>query len=57
VHASGHMSKDQLIEMVKEIQPKQAFPVHTENAELFKKFMGSACSQVSLVEKGVEYQL
>jgi mRNA degradation ribonuclease J1/J2 len=57
VHASGHMSKDQLIGMVKEINPKQAFPVHTENAELFKKFMGNASGQVLLVEKFKEYQL
>jgi ribonuclease J len=57
VHASGHMSKDQLVEMVKEIHPKQAFPVHTENAELFKKFMGNAGGQMSVVEKFKEYQL
>ena len=39
VHASGHMSKDQLVEMVKDIQPKQAFPVHTENQQLFKTLL------------------
>lgn len=38
VHASGHMSKEQLVEMVKDIQPKRAFPVHTENQQLFKTY-------------------
>jgi mRNA degradation ribonuclease J1/J2 len=31
VHASGHMSKEQLVDMVKEIRPKKIFAVHTEN--------------------------
>lgn len=30
LHASGHISKDQLVEMVNEIQSKKVFPVHTE---------------------------
>lgn len=53
VHASGHMSKDQLVEMVKDIQPKQAFPVHTENQRLFKTY----CSQMHEIEQGKEYRL
>jgi mRNA degradation ribonuclease J1/J2 len=42
---------------LRKINAKQVFPVHTENAELFKKFMGDAKGQVTLVEKGEEYQL
>ena len=38
VHASGHMSKNQLVEMIKEINPKQVFAVHTENQQMFKKY-------------------
>jgi ribonuclease J len=53
VHASGHMSKEQLIEMVKYIQPKQAFPVHTENQQLFK----TLCSNMQTIEQGKEYEL
>jgi mRNA degradation ribonuclease J1/J2 len=53
VHASGHMSKEQLIEMVKEIQPKRAFPVHTENQQLFKTY----CSNMQTIERGKDYFL
>jgi mRNA degradation ribonuclease J1/J2 len=53
LHASGHMSKDQLIEMVKEIKPKKAFPVHTENQQLFKTY----CNNVQIIEQGKPYKL
>ncbi len=51
LHASGHIAKDQLVDMVKEIQPKRAFPVHTENQKLFKEY----CSQIQEIEQGREY--
>ncbi len=57
VHVSGHMMPLQLKAALKKINAKRIFPVHTENAELFKKFMGNAGGQVTLVEKGEEYQL
>ena len=53
VHASGHMGKDQLIEMVNEIKPERAFPVHTENQNLFKSY----CSCIQTIESGKEYSL
>ena len=53
IHASGHMNKDQLIEMVTEIQPKRVFPVHTENQQLFKTY----CSNMQTIEIGKEYFL
>jgi mRNA degradation ribonuclease J1/J2 len=53
VHASGHISKGELVEMVNEIQPKQAFPVHTENQQLFK----TLCSNMQTIEQGKEYFL
>jgi len=53
VHASGHMSKDDLIEMVKEIRPKRTFPVHTEKQELFKTY----CSNIQTIEQGKQYNL
>jgi ribonuclease J len=53
VHASGHMSKDQLVEMVDEIKPKRAFPVHTENQKLFK----THCNNIQTIEQGKEYEL
>jgi ribonuclease J len=53
LHASGHMNKEQLVEMVNYIQPKRAFPVHTENQELFKSY----CHNMQTIEKGREYIL
>ena len=37
LHASGHMNRSQLTDLIKIIKPKQIFPIHTEHAELFKK--------------------
>jgi ribonuclease J len=53
LHASGHMSKEQLIETVKEIKPTQVYPVHTENQLLFKFHWNS----VQPLEQGKEYCL
>jgi ribonuclease J len=53
VHASGHMSKEQLVEMVKEINPKRVFAVHTENQRLFKKY----CGNVRPIKEAKEYFL
>ena len=57
VHVSGHMMPMQLKAALRKINAKQIFPVHTENAELFKRFMSGAPSQVQLVEKCKPYQL
>jgi len=51
LHASGHMAKSQLTEMVDYIKPKRAFAVHTENQTLFKSF----CRCMQTVEYGKEY--
>ena len=53
VHASGHMSKEQLVEMVKEINPKTAFAVHTENQKLFKSY----CPCIQTIKAGKQYFL
>jgi ribonuclease J len=47
VHVSGNMTPLQLKATLRKINAKQIFPVHTGNAELFKKFMGNAGSQVT----------
>jgi ribonuclease J len=41
IHASGHMSKDQLIDTVTEINPKRVLPVHTENQHLFRQYFSN----------------
>jgi mRNA degradation ribonuclease J1/J2 len=53
LHASGHMSKDQLVDLVNFIKPKRAFPVHTENQQLFK----SCCDSIQTIESAKEYIL
>ena len=55
VHVSGHMMPLPLKAAVKQMGAKQVFPIHTENAPLFRKFLGDACGQVQLVEKAKEY--
>ena len=57
VHVSGHMMPLQLKKTLKRINAKRMFPVHTESAGLFAKFMRDLKSQVTLVEKSKEYQL
>jgi len=37
LHASGHMDRRQLTDLVNYINPKRIFPIHTENPGLFKK--------------------
>jgi ribonuclease J len=57
VHVSGHIMPLQLKAVLKEINAKKEFPVHTENAELFAKFMRDEKSQVILPERNKEYRL
>ncbi len=53
LHASGHMTRNQLIEMVNFIRPREAFAVHTENQQLFKQH----CDCMQTIEYGKEYML
>jgi ribonuclease J len=57
VHVSGHIMPLQLKTALKEINAERVFPVHTESASLFAKFMRDLKSQVTLVEKCREYKL
>jgi ribonuclease J len=57
VHVSGHIMPLRLKKALKAINPKRIFPVHTENADLFAKFMRDLKGQVTLVEKRKEYTL
>ncbi len=55
VHVSGHMMPLQLKEALREINGKQVFPVHTEQADLFAGFMRDLKSKVTVVDKCREY--
>ena len=57
VHVSGHIMPLQLKKALKEMNASKIFPIHTENAELFAKFMRDLKSETVLVEKGKEYKI
>ncbi|MGB9914614.1 MAG: MBL fold metallo-hydrolase [Candidatus Bathyarchaeales archaeon] len=57
VHVSGHIMPLKLKKALKEIGAAQIFPIHTESADLFAKFMRDLKGKVTLVEKGREYPL
>jgi ribonuclease J len=57
VHVSGHMMPLQLKAALKEINAARMFPIHTEHADLFARFMRDLKSQVMHVEKCREYTL
>ncbi|MCS7106129.1 MAG: MBL fold metallo-hydrolase, partial [Candidatus Aenigmarchaeota archaeon] len=47
-HASGHASRDEIIEIAREINPKKIIPIHTQNQKEFKKIFRN----VLFVRKG-----
>jgi ribonuclease J len=53
LHASGHLTRDQLVALIKLIRPSRIFPVHTENPQLFKKIS----ENVKIVRAGEKYAL
>ncbi|MDI6805649.1 MAG: MBL fold metallo-hydrolase [Candidatus Bathyarchaeia archaeon] len=57
VHVSGHIMPLQLKKALKEMNASKIFPVHTESAELFAKFMRDLKSKTILAEKGKEYKI
>ncbi|MFB3888071.1 MAG: MBL fold metallo-hydrolase [Candidatus Bathyarchaeia archaeon] len=57
VHVSGHMMPLPLKAALRTMEAKRLFPVHTENAELFRGFVRDLKSQVASVEKGKVYNL
>jgi ribonuclease J len=57
VHVSGHIMPLQLKTILKEVNAAKIFPVHTENADLFAKFMRDLKSKVVVAEKGKEYKI
>ena len=53
LHASGHVNKSQLKAMIDQINPKNIFPVHTENPQMFKKIN----KKVKTMQAGKAYTL
>lgn len=57
IHVSGHMMPLQLKSTLERINAKTVFPVHTENALLFSRFMRELKGKVVLTEKEKEYPI
>lgn len=38
-HCSGHAPRSELIKIIREINPKKLYPVHTEHPEMFRDFL------------------
>jgi len=53
LHASGHLNRKQIGEIIKEIGAKKVFPVHTENAALFKQ----TSSNVQIIKRERAYNV
>lgn len=53
LHASGHMNRNQLTDLINYIKPKRIFPIHTENPELFK----AISKTVQLAKYGKKYTI
>ncbi len=57
IHVSGHIMPLQLQKVLERINAKRIFPIHTERAKLFSKFMRELKSQTTLVEIRKEYNI
>jgi len=54
VHASGHISPKELKEVVKKINPKQLFPIHTDRPEMFNRLIKKVRIVRPIVGKEIE---
>jgi len=53
LHASGHMNKEQIMNLIKYVNPRKVYPIHTENQTLFKKKFNN----VQIIRTGEHYSL
>ncbi|MEM2918857.1 MAG: MBL fold metallo-hydrolase [Candidatus Altiarchaeota archaeon] len=56
IHASGHLSGEELKEVIEEISPEKIFPVHTSKQEIFRELINMP-ERITLIEKGKYYEL
>ena len=52
-HCSGHIHPIQLCQTLQEMHPKQIVPIHTENPELFRRFIKSTGIPVQIPKQGI----
>ncbi|MGM0687623.1 MAG: MBL fold metallo-hydrolase [Promethearchaeati archaeon] len=56
IHASGHASGPEILDMIEKIGPKQLVPIHTNNPELFAKKAAGLVDEVTVLNAGNEYR-
>jgi ribonuclease J len=58
-HVSGHISRSEIKELIRKVNPKTVIPVHTEEPEEFTKIIDDIASGIDLIlpEKGVLYEI
>lgn len=56
IHASGHASGPEIKKLIQDINPKQLFPIHTEQPERFWDIVPRG-TEVVVAEKGKEYEI
>jgi len=57
LHASGHASGRDIIDLIRRIRPQVLIPIHTEKPELFAKGLTGTGIKVCLPEKGKPIRL
>ncbi len=53
IHCSGHAKGQDLLDMVKEIDAKMLYPIHTDHPEEYKKIT----DKITIVEQGKKYEI
>jgi len=53
IHASGHASGPEIMNMIKRIEPEAIYPIHTESSTVFI----TEFKQTTSIDKGVKYYL
>ncbi|MBI4297484.1 MAG: hypothetical protein HY676_03030 [Chloroflexi bacterium] len=57
IHASGHASGPELIQMIKDIHPQVVLPIHTEKPQIFGEKLAGTGIEVRIPELGREIKL
>jgi len=52
-HCSGHICGPDLIELIKDINPRELYPIHTEHPDLFRKLD----MKTTMIKEGKKYKL
>ncbi len=56
-HCSGHIDPLGLRQTLEEMRPKMVYPIHTENPQLFKRFVEPSGVRVQIPKQGIPFKL